>query len=200
MPPAQKRLEPDNVIGREVDDWLIVDLKLLGGQRLAEFTLERVPLLHLRVHLALEKPERAAPISLGPVKSEIRIAHQLRRGISVVGADGDANTDPDDHQLRVDLIGRSDRVDNAKRKRGRVRWFRNPHLHDRELIPAHACHRISLPDQRTQPIGHHLKELVAGGMPERIVDGLEVIEIEQMGGNQFAALAPRDRMFKLFIQ
>src|SRR5436190_5171241 len=162
--PTQKSLEPDNLIGREVNNGLIVDLELLGGQRLPEFTLERVAILHLRVHLSLEKPKRAAPIALGSVKSQIRIAHQLRRGVSVVGADRDANTDPNDHELRVDLIRCSHRVYNAKRKRGRVRRFLNPHLHDRELIAAHARHSISLPDQRTQSIGNHLEELVSDGM------------------------------------
>ena len=183
MAPAQKRLKADDVLAGEIDDGLIVEFELLGGQCLSKLTLERVPLLHLRVHFALEKPERSASIALGPVKSEIRIAHQLRWAIPVVGADGDANAHPDDHQLRLDLVGRSDRVDDAKRKRRGVSGLRNPYLHDRELIPAHARNGISFPDQRTQPLGHHLEELVASGMAKRIVDGLKVIEIEQMGGD-----------------
>ena len=43
-------------------------------------------------------------------------------------------------------------------------------LHDGELVAAHAGDGVGLAHQRAQPIGHHLQQLVAGRMAERVVD------------------------------
>ena len=64
-----------------------------------------------------------------------------------------------------------------------ARW----RLHDGELVAAHARDGVGLAHQSAQPIGHHLQQLVADGMAERVVDVLEVVEVEDVGGDDLAA-------------
>ena len=47
------------------------------------------------------------------------------------------------------------------------------------------------PHQRPQPVGHHAQELVADGVAERVVDVLEMVEVENVGDHQLAALDAR---------
>src|SRR5215204_4332805 len=50
-----------------------------------------------------------------------------------------------------------------------------------------------------QPLGHHPQDLVAGGVAEAVVDGLEVVQVEQeqgrggAGGNRRPTIAPLGR-------
>ena len=73
-------------------------------------------------------------------------------------------------------------------------------LHDGELVAAHARDRIGLAYQSAQPIGHHLQELVAGRMTQRVVDGLEVVEIENVRGHDLAAPDAGQRMLQPLVQ
>jgi len=51
-------------------------------------------------------------------------------------------------------------------------------LEDSKLVAAQARDRFRLSDLAAQPLGHGPEQLVADRMPERVVDVLEVIEIE----------------------
>ena len=51
--------------------------------------------------------------------------------------------------------------------------------HDRELVAAEPRDRHGLAERHPQPVGDALEEQVAGVMAERIVDVLEVVEIEK---------------------
>jgi len=52
-----------------------------------------------------------------------------------------------------------------------------------------------------QPVGDHLQELVAGGMTKRIVDGLELVEIEVVNRQHFLAMnALAQRLFQPLVQ
>ena len=88
----------------------------------------------------------------------------------------------------------------AMGKRGGVGRLRHPNLHDGELVAAHAGDRVGLAHQRAQPIGDHLQELVAGGMAERVVDVLEVVEVEHVGGDHLAALGAGERVLEPLVQ
>ena len=72
--------KPLIVVGREIDDRLVVELELAGGERLAQVVLHRAPRLHLRVHLRLEEAVGAAPVALGAIERQVGIADQLDRG------------------------------------------------------------------------------------------------------------------------
>ena len=77
MVPADQRLEAADLVAREIDDGLVVQLELAGRQRLAQVVLQRAARLHLRVHLRLEEAVGAAAVALGAVERQIGVPDQL---------------------------------------------------------------------------------------------------------------------------
>ena len=65
-------------------------------------------------------------------------------------------------------------------------------LDDRELVAAEARHRVDVPGARPQPAGHQAQKLVAAMVPERVVDVLELVEVEEQEGHQLVVPASLD--------
>ena len=66
--------------------------------------------------------------------------------------------------------------------------------HD-ELVAAQAPERVGAAHDAVEPRGDGLQQLVAGGVPERVVDGLEVVEIDEQGRDlRLAARAAREHL------
>ena len=102
--------------------------------------------------------------------------------------------------MAVDVVGLADSGDDPVREGGGIRWRGYRNLHNGKLVATHAGDRVRLAQQTAQPVGNHPQQLVAGGMTERIVDVLEVIEIEDVGGDDLAALGPCQGLFQLLIE
>ena len=64
-------------------------------------------------------------------------------------------------------------------------------LDDGEFVAAEARHGVVRAHARSQSAGHRLQQRVADRVTERVVDGLEVIEIEAEHRKRVAALDPR---------
>ena len=58
--------------------------------------------------------------------------------------------------------------------------IRDRGLHDDEFVAAHPRDGVGLAHQAAQAVGDDLQQLVAGVMAERVVDGLELVEVEMM--------------------
>ena len=89
--------------------------------------------------------------------------------------------------MPVDLVGFAEGGDDALGERRGINHLRQCDLHDREFITAHARNRVRAPHQRAQPIGDHLQELVADRMPKRVIDVLEMVEVQNMRGDDLTA-------------
>jgi len=63
-------------------------------------------------------------------------------------------------------------------------------LKNRELVSAEASDRIGLTHATLQPLCHFLQQRIAGGVPKRIVDRLEAVEIDQQQ-REFVTLPAR---------
>ena len=75
-------------------------------------------------------------------------------------------------------IGFAERVHHALGKRaGTLRLF-DADLHDGEFVAAEARHRVALAHAGRQALGHRHQQSIADGMAERVVDVLEVVEVE----------------------
>src|SRR5205085_339161 len=131
----------------------------------------------LLVHRGLEEAERTAAVALGAVQREIGVSQQLVGRIAIARADGNADAGADQGLLAVDVIGLADPGDDLLRQRGCFRRIRNRRLHDDEFVAAHPRDGVALAHQPAQTIGDDLQQLVAGRMPKRVVDGLELIEV-----------------------
>ena len=198
--PTNERLETANLIGRKIDNGLVVKLELVGGQGFAQIALQSTTGLHLRVHFRLEKAERPATVALGAVQGQIGIAHDLVWVQSVRRPHRDADAYADDHLVAVDVVGLADDADQPLRQRSAFRRCVDRDLHDRELVATHAGDRVGLPRHLAQPIGHHPQQLVAGGMAERVVDVLEVIEVQNVGGDDLTALGTGQGLLQPLVE
>ena len=102
--------------------------------------------------------------------------------------------------MTLDLVGLAHHLDDALRQRGGIGGMRDGDLDDGELVAAHARDRVRLAHQRPQPLGHHLEQPVAGGMAERVVHGLEVVEIEHVDRHHLAAPDAREGLLEALVE
>ena len=156
--------------------------------------------LHLRIHLRPEEAIGTAPVGLGAVERQVGVPDQLVGGQAVRGPHGDADAGADHHLLPIDGVGRADRLDDAQRQSGGIGRLGDRHLQHRELVATHARDGVRFAHQLLQAPRHHLQELVAGGMAERVVHRLEVVEVEQVHRHDLAALDAGQRVLEPLVE
>ena len=71
-------------------------------------------------------------------------------------------------------------LNDALRQDGGIGRLGKGDLQNHELVAAHACDRVRFAHDGAQSVGHLPQKSVAGRMTQRIVDVLEVVEIEQV--------------------
>jgi hypothetical protein len=66
-------------------------------------------------------------------------------------------------------------------RRERLRVLSRLHAgpHDHELVPGEPGQRVALREPGLEPLGDGDQQLVAGGVPERVVDALELVEVDE---------------------
>jgi hypothetical protein len=74
-------------------------------------------------------------------------------------------------------------LDLRRHDRGVVRPLELAQEHD-ELVPAPAGHGVGRSHRLSQPVGDHLEHRVAAGMPQRVVDDLEIVEVDVQHGER----------------
>ena len=105
----------------------------------------------------------------------------------VKGCDGYADTDIGHDLVPFDLIGLDDQLADSLRKRGRICRLLHLGHDDGEFVAAQTGNRIRLSGAATQTVGDQFQQLIADRMAKRIVDALELIEIEAKDRQAFAA-------------
>jgi hypothetical protein len=125
------------------------------------------------------KPEVLPPALFGPVHGGVGV-HDERLGVQAVGG---INTDTDagrDAQfVAMDGIRRRQLFqDSAGHSAGEFHIL-DVLEKDHKLIAALPADRILSTHTTQQPPGHGLKKIVAGGVPERVVDPLKAIQIQE---------------------
>ena len=102
--------------------------------------------------------------------------------------------------MAVDLVGRADGLDDAGGERLGAVDVAHIGLDDGELVAAQARHEIALAHAAEQALADLLQEHVAHGMPERVVDGLEAIEVQAEDGKSLAAPQAQQRLLQLLAE
>ena len=64
---------------------------------------------------------------------------------------------------------------------------------DDELVAAEAPDRVGLAHDRVEPRGDRAQQIVAGGVAQRVVDRLEVVEIDEQRGDRRLLAAGADQ-------
>ena len=185
MMPADKRLAAGDLTGFDVDDRLVIDLELAVDDGLAKLEFEFAARLDTGVHGDFEEAVAAAAIGLGAIEGEIRILHDDVRRVAVGGRQRDADADADDDLSTVEIVRRADDLDETRRHGGDVFRLGLRHLDDGEFVTAQAGDDVFIADAGAHPPGSRLQQEIADRMTERVIDILEVVEIEAEHRHQF---------------
>ena len=100
--------------------------------------------------------------------------------------DADAGADLD--QMIVDLVALAQMVDDAPGETGGVLVRFDVLLEHHEFVAAEPRHEILRAQHFAQPVGDRAQQLVAAGMAERVVDLLELIEVDEQQRRQLLGI------------
>ncbi len=176
--PAHQRLDAEQAAGAEIDDRLILEEELLVRQRAADVGLEPQPLVQHVLHLRLEGDVAVLAGCLGVVHGDIGVAEQ-RLGARVRRGEGDADAGADAHLGAVELERPVEGLDQGARQALDLADGGDALEQHRELIAAEARHGVGGARGLDDALRHRLQQAVAGVVAERVVDVLEVVQIEE---------------------
>ena len=170
MVPAQERFDAAVQALVEADDRLVVDLELTELECPLQLCSQLEPLDDALVHRGLEQPVAPLAVALRHVHGHVRIAEELLGvpvvavAVAVAHADADACVPVDVLAVDLDrrLVGAGDAVEQ-----------------DRELVTTEPRDRVRRPNRHLEPARDLLEHLVARGVAEAVVDGLEVVEVDE---------------------
>ncbi len=182
MSPAHEGLEPGDPSAREPDDRLVVDPELLAMDGPAQVALEVQAPQRRRVHVLLEELVEPLAGGLGRVHGGVGVAQQLVGAVVVEGAARDPDADRGRQLLALDAERRLERLGQAL---GDGRRVASVLEQDRELVAAEAGARVAVPQAGADAVGDLQQQLVARLVPEAVVDGLEVVEVEEQDRDRF---------------
>ena len=177
--PAHERLDAGKAARREVDDGLVEERELVEVDRTLEVDAELMALAHGLVHARVEDREAGLAVRLGHVHGDVGVADEVGRARDGVPRTRDTHGGRDHDVLLAEDVRRAELVDQSARHRARAAEHRLVLGEDRELVAAEPGDEVALTDQAADPLRHRDEELVAGGVAERVVDDLEVVEVEE---------------------
>ena len=159
-------------------DRLEDDVQRLGLDRAAQVRLEVEAGEHVALHPHVEDGVARLALRLGAVHRDIGVVDQLER-IDVRPSERDADRTGDVELAPDDLqrIGqRAQHTLGDDRGLARVRDVLEQHG---ELVAADPRDRVAGPQRGVQAQRDRLQQLVAGLMAERVVDDLEMVEVDE---------------------
>ena len=186
--PAQQGLGATHGAGGQVDLGQEAQDELAAVQGAAQRDLGLVAACGARAHALVVDLVHAAAALLGAVHGGVGLAQQRLGVLGALGGqrDPDARTHGERRAQRLgDALGHADRVPLA----------RHVLAQHRELVAAQPRGRVARAQDARETRGDRAQELVAGGMPEGVVDRLEAIEVEEQDGDGRRMPAqPRQRL------
>ena len=189
--PADERLDAGDAAGLQRDDRLVDEPELSRLDAAGEVGLELEPLEGARVHLLLEQLDAVLALLLGQVHGHVGVAqHDLGRRRPVVDR-GDADAGGDHDLAAVDAERAAEVVEQAQGEADRADLVAAVLDQHRELVAAEAGRHRVAGQGLAESLGHPDQQLVADRVAEAVVDGLEVVEVdEQHAGHAACGAAP----------
>ena len=107
----------------------------------------------------------------------------------MLGGDGDPDRGRRRHRLAEDVEGRVHGIERALGQLVDGQLIDESGEEDGELVAAHPGHRVLAAHGVDQSLAHLLDKDVPGGMPEGVVDGLEIVEVDEEHADRLADAA-----------
>ena len=201
MRPARQRLDADHGIAAGIDDRLIGGGKAVVSDRVQEIAFQELALRQIGVHGRVVDAGAIAAFVLGAIERHVGVAQNIA-GVARAPVDHrDADRGADIDGVAADRIGRAHRRDDAPGDRLQRIRVGCADGQDGEFVAAEARDEIVAAHHMAQPLSDRENELVADMVAERIVDVLEVIEVdEEHGGGGPAAAHFADQSFQPFAE
>src|SRR5437763_1836715 len=200
MAPAQQRLAARHLVAPEIDHRLVVDLEGAIDKRLTQIPLQRKPCLGMCVHCRLEKAIGSAAVGLGAVHRQIGILDQLIEIGAILRRQSNADAGVGHELVAEALIGLTDRLMNARHEFYDVAGIFDIGLDHRELIAAKPGDMVGISDAIPDAPRHGFQQLIADMMSERVVDALELVDIDVKQRELLAAAGSLQFLFDSFAR
>ena len=188
-----------------IDLGLVVELQLVLGECPAQPPLDLQARLERLLHAGMEEAETVATLVLGTVHGHVRLLEQIAGSAFIQGKQHDTHARRNVQGMAFDEKGFPEQLaqiagTTVGAGQGLVGVFRDLGEQDDELVSAQARHRILVPQSSGEPGGHLFQQFVAHGVSKRVVDVLEVVEIEKQDGPQVVVPAgARDLPVELVV-
>ena len=171
--------------------------ELAALQRVPQAAFEHEFFQRPGAHLGGIELVLVAALLLGAVHGGVGVAQQLERVVAVAGIEADADAGGDDELASFYLERLRQGVENFLRHLRHVARIRQVLEQHRELVAAETRHGVALAHAGRQPPGGHPQRAVADVMPQRVVDDLETVEIEEQHRQRPVGPArPRERVLQ----
>ena len=177
MLPARERLDARGTAAGERELRLVLELDLAGADPAPQLAGEHQPVDAVVVVGGGIDLDRVLG-GLGAVERDVGSAEELLRVVAVLGVAGDADARADVQQDPVELERRVERRDDALGDLPAVRAVARADEQHGELVAAQAGERVARSHGVAQAAGDLLQQPVAVGVAERVVDRLEIVEVD----------------------
>ncbi|MGY3111091.1 hypothetical protein ACVWW7_007718 [Bradyrhizobium sp. LM6.9] len=135
-------------------------------------------LVDLGVHLRLEKAIGAASGGFGGVHRHVRVLQDLVERRSVVGCQCDADAGVGGKMMAHAVKRRADGLEQPRDELVDLIQRRHRALYDGEFVAAKPRHEVRRACAPAEALRDRLQEFVADEMPERVVDALELVDVD----------------------
>ena len=157
---------------------LIVGLEAAVADRLTQIELQASPRPGALVHAGLEEAVGPPSVALGAVEREVRILQQLVEVHPVTRGQRDADAGIGGDQMPHTVKRLPDRRMDFINELSGFRAVLDRGLNDGELVAAEPGRHIGFLEATAQALGDALEQLIADRMAERVVDALELVDVD----------------------
>ena len=178
MVPAQQGLEPRRLAGIEVDDRLILHVHLALAQSIRQIAFDTASLAGGDVERRFEQRQLVPALFLRRIERKVGTAHDFFRIAIALGAAGNTDAGRDAVRMPFDFIGRANDREEPVGAFDEQAIASAGFDEDRELVAPQPRDEVFTANFLFEPRAHLAQEPVAHQMAARIVDRLEIIEVE----------------------
>src|SRR6516225_6591632 len=187
--PARQRFDADQPPGAAIDNRLIDDVQLAVFDRLAKCAFEQFAVRQVGVHRRVVDAGAIAAFVLGAIERHVGVTQDIAGVLGAAVDHGNADRSADIDAVAADDERRADRRENTFCHGLQRITVRGAGHDDGEFVAAEAGNEIVASYDLTQASRDIENELITDMVAERIVDVLEMIEIDVEYGRSRAAIA-----------
>ena len=191
--------QPVTSIAAQIDQRLIVQFEGALRQRRAQIRLQFAAKIGLLLHRGIEEAIGPAAGRLRRIHREIGVLQEIEQIGAVARRDRDADAGIAGKLVAVAVERGAQRLIDPRDQRVNVLGALDAVLKDGEFVPAEAGDEIFRSDRLAQPLRHALQELVADQMSQRIVDALELVDVD-VEDRELASLGFQQQPFRMALE